>query len=70
MKKERIALGWYIPVALVGIIGLCLTLLACFEIGGAYYIEYAIAFIFSISAIAFGAINTFLELYNDYLEKE
>lgn len=70
MKKEHINLGWYIPIALLGILGFLFTLLTCLEVGGNYYVEYAIGFIASISVFGFGTINIFLEIYNDFIEKE
>lgn len=70
MKKEHFGLGWYITLILIGLLGFFLTLLICLEVGGAYYAEYAIAFILSISVFGFGAIYAFLELYNDHVEKK
>lgn len=70
MKKELITLGWYITLVLMGLLGFFSTLLVCLEVGGTYYLEYATAFILSVSVFGFGAINIFLELYNDYIEKQ
>lgn len=69
MKKERIALGWYITFILIGLLGFFSTLLVCLEVGGNHYIEYAVAFILSISIFSFGAMYAFLEIYNDCIEK-
>lgn len=70
MKRANLKMCWAIPTALVGFVGFLLTLITLLEVGGAYYVEYAISFVFSISVFGIGALYTFLELYNDYLEKE
>lgn len=70
MKKEYLNLCWSIPTALLGLLGFFSTLLVCLEIGGAYYAEYAIAFMLSFGVFGFGAIYTFLEVYNNFIENK